>query len=129
MLDTIGAQTVLAYSIIGLVYALYVCSRVSLDLPKEVDVSALRSFSELVAFSLVFLMCSEKVSFGSKVRPRIFGFMTVGMVWLLILSCKVVLYSAGSGVNRVACDFRGLSLRSLFSVHWYIWSRYGCRLH
>ena len=57
--------------------------------------------------------------------PSIFGFLVVGMVILLIVRFSVVLYSAGSGVNRVEEDLSGLSRRSFSLVHEYICSRYG----
>ena len=47
----------------------------------------------------MIFMCCENVSFGSKVTPRIFGFLAVGSVFLPSLSDRVVLYSAGSGVK------------------------------
>ena len=54
-------------------------------------------------------MCSLKASLGSNLRPSILGFLLVGMVWLLIVSDRVLLYSAGSGVKSVEEDFEGLS--------------------
>ena len=41
------------------------------------------------------------VSFGSMVRPRTFGCATMGSAVLFILRSRLLLYSAGSGVNRV----------------------------
>ena len=41
------------------------------------------------------------VSFGSKVRPRIFGCVAMGSAVLFILRLRLILYPAGSGVNRV----------------------------
>ena len=99
------------------------CRRVCFDFPKFVEVSAFSNSRVLFDFSLVIFVCSEKVSFGSKVTPSILGFFGVGMVWLFIVSVSVVLYSAGSGVNRVACDFSGLSCRSFSFVQVYIWFR------
>ena len=46
-------------------------------------------------------MCVLCVSFGSKVRPRTFGCVTMGSAVLFILRCRLLLYSAGFGVNRV----------------------------
>ena len=63
----------------GRVIALYVAVMVSLSLPHCEVVRALIMLSDLEARSLVSLMCSEKVNLGSKVRPRIFGFLQVGM--------------------------------------------------
>ena len=46
-------------------------------------------------------MCVLWVSFGSKVRPRTFGCVAMGIVVLFILRSRFPLYSAWSGVNRV----------------------------
>ena len=46
-------------------------------------------------------MCVLYVSFGSKVRPRTFGYIAVGNAALFILRSRLLLYSAGSGVNKV----------------------------
>ena len=46
-------------------------------------------------------MCVLYVSFGSTVRPRTFECVTMGSAVLLILRSKLLLYSSGSGVNRV----------------------------
>jgi len=78
-------------------------------------VRAFRTFSLLLAFSFVILMCSLKRSFGSKVRPSILGFLTVGMVVLLMDRLRVALNSAGSGVKRVDVDLSGFNKR-LFSL-------------
>ena len=56
-----------------------------------------------------------KLSLGSKVIPRILGFLTVGMIMLFIERFNVLLYSAGSGVNRVQVDLSGLRVSS-FSI-------------
>ena len=45
---------------------------------------------------------------------------------LFIVSVKVVLYSAGSGVKSVDVDLFGFSMSSLSDVHLYSVSRYGC---
>ena len=41
------------------------------------------------------------VSFGSKVRPRNFGCVSMVSDVLFILRSRLLLYSAGSGVNRL----------------------------
>ena len=41
------------------------------------------------------------VSVGSKVRPRTFGCISMGSAVLFIFRSTLLLYSAGSGVNRV----------------------------
>ena len=60
-------------------------------------------------------VCSAKLSFGSSVTPSILGFLIVGRV-LLILRFSVLLYSAGSGVKRVAVDLSGFRMRSFSFV-------------
>ena len=46
-------------------------------------------------------MCVLFVSFGSKVRPRTFGCGAMGSTLLFIVRSRMLVYSAGSGVNRV----------------------------
>jgi len=91
--ETIGAQTVQPYSMIGLVIVLYVFTNVSFCFPHFVDVNALMTLTVLAAFSLVMFMCSPKFSLGSKVTPRIFGCFTVGILMLPIESDNLVLNS------------------------------------
>ena len=79
----IGAQAGQAYSSMGRVYVLYVLTRVSLCCPQSVPDIAFTSLSVPFALSSVSLVCSEKLSFGSNVRPRIFGF---GVVLSLVPS-------------------------------------------
>ena len=51
------------------------------------------------------------VSFGSKVRTRTFGCIAMGSAVLFILRSRLLLYSAGSGVNRVQVVLSGFSAR------------------
>ena len=46
-------------------------------------------------------MCVLYVSVGFKVRPRTFGCIAMRSVVLFIFTSRFLLYSAGSGVNRV----------------------------
>ena len=46
-------------------------------------------------------MCVLYVSFGSKVRPRNFGCVAMSSAVLCILRSRLLVYSAGSGGNRV----------------------------
>ena len=108
--------------------ALYVDTSVSFCFPHEADVSILRILMDLLALSFVILMCSVKFSFGSRLSPRIFGFLIVGMMVLFMVRFSVVLYSAGSGVKSVEVDFSGLSIRLFSFVHLKMSSGYGCRL-
>ena len=56
-------------------------------------------------------MCVLYVSFGSQVRPRTFGCVAMGSAVLFILRSRLLLYSAGSGVNRVQVVLSGFSVR------------------
>ena len=56
-------------------------------------------------------MCMLYVSFGSKVMPITCGCVAMGSVVLFILRSKLLLYSAGSGVNRVQAVLCGFSVR------------------
>ena len=46
-------------------------------------------------------MCVLYVSFGSKVRPRTLGCVAMGSAMIFKLRSRLLLYSVGSGVNRV----------------------------
>ena len=58
VVDAMGDQIVLAYSIRGRVIALYVTVRVSFCFPKDDEVSAFRMLKDLSVLSLASLMCS-----------------------------------------------------------------------
>ena len=51
-------------------------------------------------------MCVLYVSFGSKVRPRTFGCVAMHSA-VLIFRSRLLVYSAGSGVNRVQVVLSG----------------------
>ena len=53
-------------------------------------------------------MCMLYVSFGSKVRSRTFGCVTMRSAVLFIFRSRLLLYSVGSGVNRVQVGFLDL---------------------
>ena len=55
-------------------------------------------------------MCLLYMSFGSKVRPRTFGCVAMGSAMLFILRSRLLLYYAGSGVNRVQVLLSGFSV-------------------
>ena len=55
--------------------------------------------------------------FGSKVWPRTFGCVAMCSAVLLIFRSRLLLYSAGSGVNRVQV------VSSVFSVRFFVLSR------
>ena len=71
-------------------------------------------------------MCVLYVSFGSKVRPRTFGCVANGSAVLLILRYRLLLYSAGSGVNRVPFGLFGFSVRLFCFVHAKTVCMYAC---
>ena len=60
-------------------------------------------------------MCVLYASFGSKVRPRTFGYVAMRSAVLFIFRSRLLLYSAGSGVNRVQVVLSGFSMR-LFCI-------------
>ena len=55
-------------------------------------------------------MCVLYVSFGSKVRPISFGCVTMGSALLFVVRSRLLVYSAGSGVNRVQVVLSGFSM-------------------
>ena len=56
-------------------------------------------------------MCVLYVSFGYKIRPRTFRCVAMCSAVLFILRSRLLLYSAGSGVNRVQVVLSGFSMR------------------
>ena len=66
------------------------------------------------------------ISFGSKVRPRIFGCVAMRSAVLFIFRSRLFLYSAGSGVNRVQLVLAGFSVRLFCFVQTKTLCRYGC---
>ena len=70
-------------------------------------------------------MCVLYVSFGSKVMPITFGCIAMGSAVLFILKSRLLLYSAGSGVNRVQVFFK-FSVRLFCFVQTKTLCRYGC---
>ena len=74
---------------------------VSFCLPHPVVVSAFMICRGLCACTEMLWMCVLYVSFGSKVRPRTFGCVAMGSALLFIVRSRLLVYSAGSGVNRV----------------------------
>ena len=58
-------------------------------------------------------MCVLYVSFGSKVRCRTFECVAMGSAVLFIWRSRLLVYSTGSGVNRVQVVLHGFSVRLL----------------
>ena len=71
-------------------------------------------------------MCVLYVSFGSKVRPRSFGYVAMRSAVLFIFRSRLLLYSAGPGVNRVQVVLSGFSMRLLCFDQTQTLCRYGC---
>ena len=71
-------------------------------------------------------MCVLYVSFGSKVRPRTFGWVAMRSAVLFIFRSRLLLYSAGSGANRVQVFLSGFSLRLFCFAHAKTLCWYGC---
>ena len=75
---------------------------------------------------LVLRCCVLYVSFGSKVRPRTFGCVAMGCALLFIARSRLLVYSAGSGVNRVQVVLSGFSKRLFCCAQAKTLCRYGC---
>ena len=71
-------------------------------------------------------MCVLYVSFGSKVRTRICWCVAMCSAVFFILRSRLLLYSAGSGMNRVQVVLSGFSMRMFCFVHAKTVCRYGC---
>ena len=99
---------------------------VSFCLPHPVAVSAFMICRGLCACTEMLWMCVLYVSFGSKVRPRTFGCVAMGSALLFIVRSRLLVYSAGSGVNRVQVVLSGFSKRLFCFVQAKTLCRYGC---
>ena len=71
-------------------------------------------------------MCVLYVRFGSKVRPRTYGCVSMGSPVLFILRSRLLLYSAESGVNRVQIVLSGFSVRVFCFIQAKTLCMYGC---
>ena len=95
--------------------------RVSFCLSHTVTVSVFIICRDLYACTEL-LICVLYMSFGSKVKPRIFGCVVMASAVLFILRSILLIYSAGPGVNRVQVVLPGL----LCVVQAKTVCRYGC---
>ena len=102
-----------AYFRAGLITALWVAMSVSFCLPHHVAASAFMMCSGLCACTEMLWMRVLYVSFGSKVRPRTFGCVAMGSALFCIFRSRLLVYSAGSGMNIVHVDLSAFSM-SLF---------------
>ena len=92
-----------AYSRAGLITAMYVAMSVSFCLPHPVAVSNFMICKGLCACTEMLWMCVLYVSFGSKVRPKTFGCVAMGSALVCMFRSTLLVYSAGSGINRASC--------------------------
>ena len=99
---------------------------VSFCLPHPVAVSVFMICRGLCACTEMLRMCVLCVSFGSKVRPRTFGCVAMGSALLFIGRSRLLVYSAGFGVNRVQVVLSGFSKRLFCFVQAKTLCRYGC---
>ena len=99
---------------------------VSFCLPHPVAVSAFMICRGLYACTEMLWMCVLYVSFGSKVRPKTIGCVAMGSALLFIVRSRLLVYSAGSGVNRVQVVLSGFSKRLFCFVQAKTVCRYGC---
>ena len=65
-------------------------------------------------------------SFGFKVRPSTFEYVAMGSAVLFILRSRLLVYSTGSGLNRVQVVLSGFSMRLLCYVKAKPLCMYGC---
>ena len=63
---------------------------------------------------------------GLIVRPRTFGCVAMGSALLFIVRSRLLVYSAGSGVNRVQVVLSGFNKRLFCFVQAKTLCRYGC---
>ena len=66
--------------------------------------------SGVCACTKMLWICVLYVCFRSKVRPRTFGCVAMGSALLCIFRSRLLVYSAGSGVNRVQVVLSGYSM-------------------
>ena len=99
---------------------------VSFCLPNPVAVRAFMICSGICACIEILWMCVLYVSFGSKVRPRTFGCVAMGSDLLFVVRARLLVYSAGSGVNKVQVVLSGFSKRLFCFVQAKTLCMYGC---
>ena len=99
---------------------------VSFCLPHPVAVSAFMIWKGLCVCTEMLWTCVLYVSFVSKVRPRTFGCVAMGSALLFVVSFSLLVYSAGSGVNRVQVVLSGFSKRLFCFILAKTLCMYGC---
>ena len=99
---------------------------VSFCLPHPIAVSAFMICRDVCVCTEMLWMCVLFISFGSNVRPRTFGYVAMGSTLLVIVRSRSLVYSAGSGVNRVQVVLSGLCKRLFCFFQAKTLCRYGC---
>ena len=94
--------------------------------PHHVAVSVFMICRGLCACTEMLWMCVLYVSFGSKVKPRTFGCVAMGNALVCICMFRLLVYSAGSGVNRVQVVLSGFSKRLFCFFQAKTLCRHGC---
>ena len=99
---------------------------VSFCLPHSVAVSVFIICRGLCACTEMLWICVLYVSFGSKVRPITFGCIAMSSALLCIFRSRLLVYSAGSRVNRAQVVLSGFSMRLFCFPQAKTFCRYGC---
>ena len=86
----------------------------SFCLPHPVAASVFMICSGLYACTEMLWMCMLYVNVGSKVRPRTFGCVAMGSALICIFRSRLLVYSAGSGMNTVHVFFLDLVCACFF---------------
>ena len=81
---------------------------------------------DLCACTEMLWMCVLYVGFGSTVRPKTFGCVAMGSALLFSVRSRLLVYSAGSGLNRVQVILSGSSKRLFYFVQAKTLCGYGC---
>ena len=74
----------------------------------------------LCACTEMLWMCVLYVSFGCKVRARIFGCVAMGSALLFIVRSRLLVYSVRSGVNRVQVVHSGVLTSPAVTMAWIL---------
>ena len=99
---------------------------VSFCLPHPVALSDFNICRGLCVCTEMLWMCVLYVSFGSKVRPRTFGCVAMSSDLLFIVRSRLLVYSAGSDVNRMQVVLSGFSERLFCFFQAKTLCSYGC---
>ena len=98
----------------------------SFCLPHPAAVSAFIICSGWCACTEMLWMCVLYERFWSTVRPRTFGCVAMGSALLCIFRSRLLVYSVGSGMNRVQVVLSGFSMRLFCFVQAKTLCGYGC---